>query len=122
MKIESKKSRILQDFATKLLKTIHLKNKFKKINNIEKEYDNIFSNNKSDFLAKYNSFRDKLFDNIKNKNYDELMKLVPGKMILFDVAQIVGFVNDLLYVETLLLQINGNIPLKKEIKNFIEID
>ena len=49
------------------------------------------------------------------------MKFVTGKMIISDVAKIVGFANDSLYVNKLLLQTKTDIQLKNEILNLIEI-
>jgi len=120
-KINSKIDGICQDFATKLLRKIQLQNKFKKIDNIKNDLDIISESNKTKFLEEYQSFEDDLLYCIKNEDYDELMKFVPGKMIISDVAKIVGFANDSLYVNKLLLQIKADIKLKKEILNLIEI-
>ena len=120
-KINSKIDGIRQDFATKLLRKIQLQNKFKKIDNIKNDLDIISESNKTKFLEEYQSFEDDLLSCIKNENYDELMKFVPGKMIISDVAKIVGFANDSLYVNKLLLQIKTDIQLKNEILNLIEI-
>ena len=60
-------------------------------------------------------------ESIKNKDYDKLMKIVPGKQIISDVVKIVGFASVSLYVNKLLLQINEDNSLREETLNFIEI-
>ena len=72
-------------------------------------------------LEEYQTFENNLLESIKNEDYDQLMKIVPGKQIISDVVKIVGFANVSFYVNKLLLQINEDKQLKEEILNFIEI-
>ena len=120
-KINSKIDGIRQDFATKLLRKIQLQNKFKKLDDVKNDLDIISESNKTKFLEEYQSFENNLLESIKNKDYDQLMKIVPGKQIISDVVKIVGFANVSFYVNKLLLQINEDKQLKEEILNFIEI-
>lgn len=120
-KINSKIDGIRQDFATKLLRKIQLQNKFKKIDDVKNDLDIISEANKTKFLEEYHFFETQLMESIKNKDYDQLMKIVPGKQIIFDVVKIVGFASVSLYVNKLLLQINEDNSLREEILNFIEI-
>lgn len=120
-KINSKIDGIRQDFATKLLRKIQLQNKFKKIDDVKNDLDIISEANKTKFLEEYHFFETQLMESIKNKDYDKLMKIVPGKQIISDVVKIVGFASVSLYVNKLLLQINEDNSLREEILNFIEI-
>lgn len=120
-KINSKIDGIKQDFATKLLRKIQLQNKFKKIDDVKNDLDIISEDNKTKFLEEYHFFETQLMESIKNKDYDKLMKIVPGKQIISDVVKIVGFASVSLYVNKLLLQINEDNSLRAEILNFIEI-
>ena len=120
-KINSKIDSILQDFATKLLRKIQLQNKFKKLDDIENDLNGISKANKDKFLEEYHCFESYILKSIKNKDYDTLMQIVPGKQIISDVVKIVGFANVTLYVNKLLLQINEDSQLQKEILKFIEI-
>lgn len=120
-KINSKIDGIKQDFATKLLRKIQLQNKFKKIDDVKNDLDIISEDNKTKFLEEYHFFETQLMESIKNKDYDKLMKIVPGKQIISDVVKIVGFASVSLYVNKLLLQINEDNSLREEILNFIEI-
>lgn len=120
-KINSKIDGIRQDFATKLLRKIQLQNKFKKIDHVKNDLDIISETNKTKFLEEYHFFETQLMESIKNKDYDKLMKIVPGKQIISDVVKIVGFASISLYVNKLLLQINEDNSLREEILNFIEI-
>ena len=120
-KISSKIDGIRQDFATKLLRKIQLQNKFNKLDDVKNDLDIISESNKTKFLEEYQSFENNLLESIKNEDYDQLMKIVPGKQIISDVVKIVGFANVSFYVNKLLLQINEDKQLKEEILNFIEI-
>ena len=120
-KINSKIDEIKKDFATKLLRKIQFKNKFKKIDDIESDLDIILTSNKTKFLEEYQTFESGLLDCIKNKNYESLMRIVPGKMIKSDAVKIVGFSNDALYVNKLLSLINTETQLKEDVLKHIEI-
>ena len=103
------------------MRKIQLQNKFKKLDDVKNDLDIISESNKTKFLEEYQSFENNLLESIKNKDYDQLMKIVPGKQIISDVVKIVGFANVSFYVNKLLLQINEDKQLKEEILNFIEI-
>lgn len=114
-RIGGKQDSIKQDYATKLLRNIQLQNKFKKSNNVEIALDELLESNKNIFLEKYKSFEKELSESIKLKKYDKLMKIVPGKMLLSDVANVIGFANDNLYTNKLLLQIKSDERLREKI-------
>ena len=56
-----------------------------------------------------------------NKDYDSLMKIVPGKSIINDVAQIMGVQKDF-YLRNLLSLINSDSNLRRELLELIKID
>lgn len=118
-KIKFKQSDIKKDFATKLLRRLHRKNKFDNIVDIENAVVAINEENKVNFMTDYNLFLAKLETAIKESNYEELQKLVPGKMLLNDVAKIFGLSGSNVYVEQLLLQINHNVLLQNQIITII---
>lgn len=120
-KIEIKTNEIKKDFATKLLRKIQMKNKFKSVDNIDECLKLLISENKEKFMTEYSKFENELDTNIANKDYDKLMKTVPGKIIINDVAQIMGVQRDF-YLRNLLSLINSDSKLKRELLGLIKID
>ena len=120
-KIEIKTNEIKKDFATKLLRKIQMKNKFKSVDNIDECLTLLISENKEKFMTEYSKFENELDTNISNKDYDKLMKTVPGKIIINDVAQIMGVQRDF-YLRNLLSLINSDSDLKRELLGLIKID
>ena len=120
-KIEIKTNEIKKDFATKLLRKIQMKNKFKSVDNIDECLELLISENKEKFMTEYSKFENELDTNISNKDYDKLMKTVPGKIIINDVAQIMGVQRDF-YLRNLLSLINSDSDLKRELLGLIKID
>lgn len=117
-RIGGKQDSIKQDYATKLLRNIQLQNKFKKSEKVEIAVGELLESNKNMFLEKYNLFKKELSESIKLKKYDKLMEIVPGKMLLSDVANIIGFANNNLYKNKLLLQIKSDEKLREKIYEY----
>ena len=113
---------IKKDFATKLLRNIQLKNKFSNIDNIEECLSEMFLYNKDKFLELYKEFETKLTDSINNKNYNELMELVPGKMLIESVSKLIGFSNKDIFTKNILKKIHLDSNLKKSLINIIKKD
>jgi len=78
---------------------------------------NIDNNNK--FRSKYVEFENFLDNAISTKNYEEILKLVPGKMLLNRVAELFDLSNGNAYQEKILLCLIENKDLQQELKNII---
>ena len=82
-------------------------------------YLNKLNNERNEaFLKEYKSFEDNLTLALKNNNYDELMKLVPGKMILKSVAKIFGL-DEQTYIRQIFIRIKQKEDLKAELRKYI---
>ena len=117
--IVNKKNFIKKDFATKIFRTLHMENKFTEVENINKELERINENNNNKFLGIYNAFSQKLDDAIDNSDYDNLMSLVPGKMLINFVSRTIGISNVNLFAENILNIILNNEEIKTQIKSKI---
>lgn len=69
-------------------------------------------------MKEYKSFEENLTLALKNNNYDELMKLVPGKMILKSVAKIFGL-DEQTYIRQIFIRIKQKEDLKAELRKYI---
>lgn len=69
-------------------------------------------------MKEYKSFEENLTIALKNNNYDELMKLVPGKMILKSVAKIFGL-DEQTYIRQIFIRIKQKEDLKAELRKYI---
>ncbi|MCQ2791933.1 MAG: DUF4435 domain-containing protein [Bacilli bacterium] len=119
--IESKKKHILSDFASKTIRTIYKRNKLDDINHLEESLNSLNTKNNGIFLAKYSSFKNALDQNIILNNYDSLMKLVPGKMIIADIAAIYKMSDAKSYIKLLLSKLRFDEALKEKLRSFVDI-
>lgn len=117
--IKAKTNNIKKDFATKLLRRIHSRNKFTTLDDINAALDNINEENKKNFLNVFNAFECDLASAIESNDYSTLMKMVPGKMIINDVANLFGFQNKKVYINQVILLLNKDHELLDKIKNII---
>ena len=120
-KINLKKEHIKKDFATKLLKKLQMDNKFKNGSSIRDSLNTIMENNKEKFLDIYNDFENELENSISIKDYDKLLSLVPAKMIISDVAKIIGFSDENIYTSNVLKKIKEDSNLKEKLLQLIRI-
>ena len=100
--IKKKDIDIKKDYATKLLKNIHLKNKIDKIDDLTKTLDSINNQNKTIFLSAFSQFSTTLNNAITSLDYNALMKLVPGKLIINNCAKLMGLNDKDIYVKLVL--------------------
>lgn len=103
------KNVILTDFATKLLRNLHLKNKISNVLNIGDHIDKINMSNKAKFLILYEEFKKNLENVIINNNYYELLKMVPGKILLPKVVEYVGYSDRKLFCNNILNNIDEDL-------------
>ena len=120
-KINLKKEYIKKDFATKLLKKLQMDNKFKNESSIHDSLNTIMENNKEKFLDIYDDFENELENSISIKAYDKLLRLVPAKMIISDVAKIIGFSDEKIYTSNILKKIKEDSNLKEKLLELINI-
>lgn len=107
---------IKKDYATKSFRKLHLTNKFNSVDHIEEELVRINKENENIFMTKYNQFANALDNSISNKDYNTLMKLVPGKLIIKHVASLLGIdINN--YANILLNKLSVNSDLRKTLKS-----
>lgn len=117
--IKYKKDDILKDYATKSIKQIHFKNKIEDIQNIEKSIDQLNETNKKNFMESFGSFANRFETAINDLNYDDLMVLIPGKMLIKCVSKILGLSDDETYVRLCLKQIEASNSLQDALKEYI---
>ncbi len=120
-KINLKKEHIKKDFATKLLKKLQMDNKFKNGSSIHDSLNSIMENNKEKFLNIYDDFENELENSISIKDYNKLLSLVPAKMIISDVAKIIGFSDENIYTSNVLKKIKEDSNLKEKLLQLIRI-
>lgn len=114
-----KRDDIKKDYATKLFRKLHLKNRFDSIENIESKIDELNAYNKSIFMERYLLFCSRFEEALDSNNYRELLRLIPGKMIINDVAKVFGLVKSEEYVRQLLIRIGSNDKLSKELIKYL---
>lgn len=120
-KINLKKENIKRDFATKLLKKLQMDNKFKNESSIRDSLNTIMENNKEKFLNIYDDFENELENSISIKDYNKLLSLVPAKMIISDVAKIIGFSDENIYTSNVLKKIKEDSNLREKLLQLIRI-
>ncbi len=96
-------------------------NKFKNGSSIRDSLNTIMENNKEKFLDIYNDFENELENSISIKDYDKLLSLVPAKMIISDVAKIIGFSDENIYTSNVLKKIKEDSNLKEKLLQLIRI-
>lgn len=119
--VSERKTAIQKDYATKLFRTLHSKNKLTGVENVENEIDRLNAENKKSFMFQYNLFCLGLTNSINNNNYDEIMKLVPGKMIINEVAKMFGYINKDEYIRQIFIRIENNNKVLDKLKKLILI-
>ena len=72
-------------------------------------------------MFQYNLFCLGLTNSINNSNYDEIMKLVPGKMIINEVAKMFGYINKDEYIRQIFIRIENNNKVLDKLKKLILI-
>ena len=120
--INNKSVDIKKDFATKLFRSIHMKNKIVDVEKIETNIQQLNNENTLKFLEKYKEFSENFDDAIKKEDYLELMKLVPGKFILNNVASIFDLSNSNAYANKLLDLISKDEQVIKDLIVFIGLN
>ena len=110
---------IKKDYATKLFRKLHLKNRFDSIEKIEEKIDELNKHNKNLFLEHYEMFCSRLADALDNNDYREVLRLVPGKMILNDVARMFGLVSGEEFARQLLNRISSNEQLINDLSKYL---
>lgn len=108
---EHQKDAILIDYSTKLLRTLHLKNKVKNIINIADEIDSLNEKNKTEFLKLFESFKSSLEDVIAEKKYYDLLRIVPGKILLHSVYSFIGYSDKNLFCNNILNDIDDRLKI-----------
>lgn len=120
MKVANKKyDAIKKDYATKLLRDLHLKNKLDSVENIEKEIDKLNSYNKALFLERIKVFDDIFKKSLATSDYSTFLRIVPGKMVLKEVAKLFGFLSEKEYIKQLLIRLSQNDSLCNQLRNYI---
>lgn len=109
---------IKKDFATKALRRLNKKNKINDIENIEESLKKLNDERNAEFLLEYKKFGEELDLAINNMDYNQLMKIVPGKMLLKSVANIFGL-SEQTYIQQIFIRIRKSEKLKKELRKFI---
>lgn len=120
-KVSVKINGIKKDYATKLFRTIQQSNKIEDIHKLEECIKKLNEANLVEFSKKYSDFEMKISKAIEDKDYDILMKLVPGKSLINDVAKIFGLLNGENYKTQLINLIRQDKNLIQSLKTNIDL-
>ena len=115
--IKKKIKAVKADCATKLLRVIHQANKLNDVDRLEESLDLMNKSNNECFKTSFDSFVSSLEIAVDSCDYDALMKLVPGKMIINNCAELLGMANKEHYVRLVLKLIEGDEDLRSSLKN-----
>lgn len=115
---------ILKDYLTKRYSAIISKSKVTATNSkeLENRIDELNKKNKDSLLEQYNEFANNLNRLIQKRDYSELIRAIPGKMLLDTAAKSVGLKNKQVYVSTVLHQISTNTDFRDKIKKKINLE
>ena len=119
--VSERKDAVCKDFATKLFRNIHSKNKLINVESVENEIDRLNAENKQVFLSHFQSFCSRLDKALIEMDYESIMKLVPGKMIINEIARLFGYINKEEFIRQVLIRIENNNQVLNKIKKLVPI-
>ncbi len=117
--ISKKKKEIASDYATKLLRNIHKRNKLDDLSDISKSLERLCADNNRAFLLSFGAFCNRFDSAVGNNDYDELMRIVPGKFFINEISRILGFAGKEVYVKHLLRSISSDASFSSALRNEI---
>lgn len=112
------KAPILSDFITKRYTKMLYATKLTYSKTLESQLDTINSKNKTDLMDEVQKLSDKI-DSLAN--YDELVSIVPAKMLLKMVAQRIGLASDDDYVDLMVKYLKQDPAFNTSVKNLLNI-
>ena len=113
------KAPILSDFITKRYTKMLYATKLSYSKTLESQLDTINNKNKSDLMDEVQKLSDKI-DSLTD--YDELVSIVPAKMLLNSVAQGIGLASGDDYVDLLVKLLKQDSAFNASIKTLLSID
>ena len=113
------KTAILSDFITKRYTKMLYATKLTYSKTLETQLDSINNKNKSDLMDEVQKLSDKI-DSLTD--YDELVSIVPAKMLLKMVAQGIGLATDDDYVDLLVKYLKQDSAFNTVVKNLLNIN
>lgn len=112
------KNAILSDFITKRYAKMLYAAKLSYSKNLDEQLDAINNKNKSDIMDEVHKLSDKI-DSIVD--YDELVSIVPAKMLLKMVAQGIGLASDVDYTDLMVKHLKQNGDFNNLVKKKLDI-
>ena len=112
------KAAILSDFITKRYAKMLYATKLSYSKKLEEQIDTINNKNKSDLLCEVQKLSDQI-DSLTD--YDELVSIIPAKMLLKMVAQGIGLASDDDYVDLLVKHLKQDPVFNTSVKNLLNI-
>lgn len=112
---------IKKDYATKLYRNIQKKNKIDDITNIQQCIETINNDNTNNFLTLYKEFEEKLNNAITNQDYNCLMQIVPGKVLINEVAKYFGLLTGDIYKTNIIRLICKDNDIKESLRHFVKL-
>lgn len=119
--VEKKMDNILNDYLNKNYekKVKVAKLKYDNDNNIIiQQIDNLNEVNKKEILSEVENLKNTLQNYLKNKNYEYLVKVVPGKFLLKPLVKKIGFQEES-YISAFINQLNTNQAFKNMVKGLL---
>ena len=115
---------ILNDYLTKRYSAIINKNKIKinQLNSLDSSIDSINRKNKKRILELYQQFSSRLDSLITANDYYNLIKLIPGKLLLSTAAQAMHYRSSQDYINSVLREIRINTKFKEVLNEKIGLE
>ena len=112
------KTAILSDFITKRYTKMLYATKLSYSKKLNEQLDAINNKNKAEIMAEVQNLSDRI-DSLTD--YDELVSIVPAKMLLKMVAQGIGLASDYDYVDLLIKHLKQNQEFNNSVKNLLNV-
>ncbi len=112
------KTAILSDFITKRYTKMLYATKLSYSKKLNEQLDAINNKNKAEIMTEVQNLSDRI-DSLTD--YDELVSIVPAKMLLKMVAQGIGLASDYDYVDLLVKHLKQNQEFNNSVKNLLKV-
>lgn len=117
--IKIRKTNVLNDFLNKRFLRILATNKLSIGHELEKQIDQTASSNKQRILTETNSLSEQFDSYVTNRQYNDLIGIIPGKMFINEAAQQLGLRNATAYVNKVLAKTASDTSFRELLKQKI---
>lgn len=114
--IKTRKTNVLNDFLNKRFLRILTTNKLSVGRELENQIDQVASSNKQKILAETNSLSEQFDSYVQNRQYSDLIGIIPGKMFINEAAQQLGLRSATVYVNKVLSKLTLDASFRELLK------